>query len=156
MSHLIACLGCARHVRATDPTCPFCGETLPASLRGAAPRLPSERLGRTATFVFGATLAASTAVGCGDGSGSDAGAGTDGGATSDAGSGGADAGGTDAGGGGTDAGYDAGSIAPPYGIPPDDGGFDAGYDAGSIAPPYGIPPDDGGPAPAYGAPPPSP
>ncbi|MCA9610240.1 MAG: hypothetical protein KC619_31810 [Myxococcales bacterium] len=167
MSHvLIACLGCARHVRASDPVCPFCGEALPASLRSQSPRLPTERLSRAATFVFGATLAASTAVGCGDGTGSDAGPSVD-----DAGY---DAGNIappygippdDAGPGddaGTDAGHDAGNIAPPYGIPPDDAGpgddagtdADAGYDAGNIAPPYGIPPSDGGPAPAYGAPPP--
>ena len=100
MGHLIACPGCARHARAEDPLCPFCGEALPASLRARVPRAPTERLGRAATFVFGATLAASAATGCDGGSQSDAGA------------------------SGSDAGYDAGNVAPPYGLPPpdDDGG----------------------------------
>lgn len=147
MSHLIACTGCARHVRATDPLCPFCGEALPMSLRSQAPRLPAERLGRAATFVFGATLAASSAVGCGD----------------------SHTPGSDGGGGDRDAGIDSGAVAPPYGIPPDDSGvevdagsdagagddagvgMDAGFDAGAIAPPYGLPPEDaGGGVPLYG------
>jgi len=163
VNHLIACTGCDRHVRASESVCPFCGEALPVSRRGRSPRLPTERLGRAATFVFGAAVATSAAIGCGDG-------------TSD----------TDAGpGGGADSGFDAGSVAPPYGIPPEDSGpgdedagpggddagagdedagpgdedagtdagVDAGFDAGNIAPPYGLPPDDGGAAPLYGAPP---
>jgi len=154
VNHLIACAGCARHVRASESVCLFCGEALPASLRARSPRLPTERLGRAATFVFGAAVATSAAIGCGDG-------------TSDTD--------TDAGpGSGADAGFDAGNIAPPYGLPPEDSGpgdedagpgdedagpgdEDAGFDAGNIAPPYGLPPDDGGaaPAPAYGTPAPS-
>ena len=53
MRHLVSCSGCARHVRATESICPFCGETLPLSLRsGAAPRWPTKRIGRAATFAF--------------------------------------------------------------------------------------------------------
>lgn len=141
MNHLVSCTGCSRHVRANDAICPFCGETLPLSLRQTVPRGPTERLGRAATFAFGAALAASTAAGCSESNTpTDAGGGTDAG-TADAGT--------------VDAGYDAGAIAPPYGLPPPD---DAGYDAGPVAPPYGVPPEDagydaGGIAPPYGLPP---
>ena len=151
MNFLIACTECARHVHASDPICPFCGEALPASLRSRPPRLPTERLGRAATLAFGAALAASTAVGCGSGTETDAGA-ADSGTTADAGL-------SDA---GTDAGYDGGSVVAPYGTPadagtdagsaPDAGGEpDAGRDAGAIVPPYGTPPEDAGFAPLYGA-----
>lgn len=63
MDHLLPCPGCSRHVRAVEPLCPFCGEALPLSLRERTPRLPTRRLGRSATFAFGAALAASA---CGE------------------------------------------------------------------------------------------
>lgn len=145
MNHLLPCSGCARHVRAADSVCPFCGSALPLSVR--APRLPTRRLGRAATFAFGAALAA---TGCSEAHGTD-----DGGPVSDAG-GGSWAGDAAVYGGPpieedagaqTDAGVDAGGgIAPLYGGPgpiEEDAGAaqtDAGTDAG------------GGVVPAYGAP----
>lgn len=106
MTHLVPCTGCSRHVDAMDATCPFCGETLPMSLRRRKPLLPTERMGRTAIMMFGAALAT---TGCGDDmSGTDAGDGTRdaGDGTMDAGDGMMDAGdGTmDAGDGTMDAG----------------------------------------------------
>ena len=159
MDHLIPCSGCARHVRAVEPTCPFCGEALPYSLRTRAPVLPATRLGRAATFAFGAAMAASTAAGCGESHQP----------SDDAGEEILDA--------GTDAGIsalyggpppvDSGTVAPAYGAPAPDTGppdVDAG---GGVTPAYGAPapvdagpadagpdrPDAGGVFPAYGVPP---
>lgn len=165
MSPLLPCPGCARHVRALEPICPFCSERLPASVRGPVPRWPLARLGRAATFAFGvATASTVTLSGCGDDSGP-ADAGSADAAGGDAGPAPLDAGpAPEDGGGPVDAGTDAGNAVPPYGTPPEDAGtpegdaggpVDAGTDAGGPAPPYGAPPDDGGtPAPLYGAPPP--
>ena len=51
------CPSCARHVRTSEPTCPFCASAL--SLAGVPPRaVPTQRLGRAATWAF-ATLVAS-------------------------------------------------------------------------------------------------
>ena len=65
MNHLVPCPGCRRHVRASEPECPFCA--LPLELAGTpAPRLPDERLSRAAMLAFSATLASATAlVACG-------------------------------------------------------------------------------------------
>ena len=111
----------------------------------AAPAAPSRRLGRAATFAFGAAIAASTA--CSGGVDDADGGATEAAAMIDSGGDGADAGDTDAGpmvdaGEGVDAGYDAGGIAPLYGGIPSDGGVvtrrDAGVDGGGgIAPAYG-------------------
>lgn len=120
-ARLIPCAGCQRHVRANEEACPFCGAavaTVPAH------RLPSTRLGRAATFAFGAALAAATSTGCteshepvNDGGGLE---------EPDAGD---DASITDDG----SLPFEDSGVAPPYGAPPDDGG---------IAPVYGGPPDD--------------
>lgn len=168
--HLLPCPGCARHVRADESRCPFCLAPL-ALASEPAPRTPLGRLGRSATFAFGAAVAATMNVaGCGDGStpAGDAGGRDDGGAEmrdaqteSDSGSVESDSGSLD----------DGGGPAPLYGAPPPDGGGtgpgvrDAGDDGGGPATLYGAPPpaDDagtmrpdagGGPAPLYGAPPP--
>jgi hypothetical protein len=65
MSQLAPCPACHRHVRITEPTCPFCGDGL--ALAGTPPPvLPKGRLGRAATFAFGATLVGvTTVVACG-------------------------------------------------------------------------------------------
>ncbi len=64
-SHLVACTGCARHVRASEAVCPFCRADLPRSLRdAAAPTPPMVRLGRAAILALG-TGAATLAVACG-------------------------------------------------------------------------------------------
>ncbi|MBX3274389.1 MAG: hypothetical protein KF729_29260 [Sandaracinaceae bacterium] len=99
--HFAPCTGCGRHVRADDEACPFCG----AAFAGAPPRpSPTARLGRAALFAFGAAVASAGLGACGESHGP----------TDDAGPTPTDA--------GVDAGFDAGAIAPPYGIPPDDGG----------------------------------
>lgn len=114
---LVPCPGCARHVKALETGCPFCGSRL-AELPAERPR-PTARLGRAATFAFGAALAA---TGCAEHHGAnDSGVEEeDSAVVDDAGEVQPDA--------GRDAGRDAGNIAPPYGTPPEDGG---------IAPLYG-------------------
>lgn len=60
--HLEPCPSCRRHVKTTEPTCPFCTTPVPESLRlRAPPRVPLTRLGRRATFAFGIAVVA----GCG-------------------------------------------------------------------------------------------
>jgi hypothetical protein len=147
---LAACPGCARHVRRTETACPFCGSAL--SLPPAPVRGPLPRLGRTATFAFGAALS-TTAAACSTPS-----------TTEDTGPeledvgfndvavyGGPDAGPADAGGGTTD--------APSATDAPDDAGIDTGEPIGPL---YGGPPLDagirnedtgGGAVPLYGGPP---
>ena len=62
MSQLVPCPACSRHVRVTEPTCPFCGDGL--ALAGTpAPGLPKSRLGRASDFAFGATLVGENDVG---------------------------------------------------------------------------------------------
>lgn len=59
MVRLLACTGCARHVRAEETVCPFCGQ----SLEGLAPRplAPLPELSRAAAVFIGAAAV----VGCG-------------------------------------------------------------------------------------------
>ncbi len=52
---LVPCPACSRHVRATEPACPFCGAPPPF---GAPRPTVSARLTRVAAFSLGATLAA--------------------------------------------------------------------------------------------------
>jgi hypothetical protein len=67
MTQLIPCPGCNRHVRQSESSCPFCSVAL--SLADTPPPLlPRSRLGRAATFAFGATVVSATAL---DGCGSD-------------------------------------------------------------------------------------
>lgn len=136
---LVPCAMCARHVRASEAACPFCRSPIAV----APPRaMPTQRLGRAATFAFGAAIATS-AIGCGtsttpEDAGTDAYFGT-----FDAAYGGPPHDGSVA--PDTFAAPDAG-VSPPYGAPPDDGGpDDTGPDAGNLAGAYGGPPVDGGP-----------
>ena len=177
MSELVPCPGCARHVRKHESACPFCNAELALS-HVPSPTLPKSRLGRAATFAFGATLAGAALVACGGES-----------EQSKKGGGGSSAGGAS---GGSSAGSNAmagsamgGNIAQPYGVPPIGGNF--GNESGSggqsqagsggqsqagsggqsqagsggqaqagtgQVPPYGSPPSEGGGIPIYGAPPP--
>lgn len=136
---LFPCPGCARHVRRTASTCPFCAADVVEAARLAPVRAyPTQRMKRAATFAFGA--AAVSAAGCS--------------ATHLPG---ADASALDA----PDA-YLAGDAVPVYGGPdvpfapdaPDAGaaaadagevdaasGFDAGLDAGGSVLLYGGPPE---------------
>jgi hypothetical protein len=141
MTQLIPCPGCNRHVRQAESSCPFCATAL--SLANVPEHaLPRTRLGRAATFAFGATLVgATTLVGCGGDSeeGKKTGGGGSAGMPSQAGSA---SGGSSAG---------TGVVGPVYGAPPfggtgnDDGG--AGTTSGGTS--VG---GSGGPAPMYGAP----
>jgi hypothetical protein len=128
MSHLVPCPECSRHVRVSETECPFCA--LPLDLAGTPePQLPRTRLGRAATFAFGATLASATALAACGGKTAESGTGNvappyglpppppAGGSGGDAGTdmntGGA-AGTT--GGAGNVSG--TGNVVPPYGLPP--------------------------------------
>jgi hypothetical protein len=65
MTQLIPCPSCNRHVRQSESECPFCSAELSLA-HVPAPLLPRSRLGRAATFAFGATVVGATAlVGCG-------------------------------------------------------------------------------------------
>jgi len=138
---LIPCQSCARHVRATESACPFCAAALPVSARSVQRALPKARLGRAATFAFGAAALAVSAAACGDDDGDDttppADLGTDSSVrdlgTSDSGTPDEDLGtaadlGTE---------QDLGGVGPLYGGPPVDAGEP---DLGGVAPAYGIPP----------------
>ena len=60
-SHLALCPACARHVRAFETRCPFCGASLPPAFAARiAPRRPGVRQGRAALYAF--TTASSLAV----------------------------------------------------------------------------------------------
>jgi hypothetical protein len=144
MNHLVPCPECSRHVRVSETECPFCA--LPLDLAQAPePQLPRTRLGRAATFAFGATLVSATAlVACGaDADDSSAGGGAAGAATS--GSGGAAAGGAAAGTGGSTAiagtSSIGGSAMAVYGAPAG-GSFGSGTGGTGAG---------GGPIPVYGA-----
>lgn len=134
LSHVL-CPSCRRHVRLDDPRCPFCAEALPTSLAPSGVA-PGRRLGRAATFAFGAAVATATTLACGDDSSAppDAARLDSGASRMDSGSSGSDSGTS------MDAGADRDSAtATDSGV---DSGMsdDAGFDAGGIAPPYGAPP----------------
>jgi hypothetical protein len=64
MSQLTPCPECQRHVRKTEARCPFCDSALSLA-HVPAPVLPRARMGRAATFAFGASVVGATAlVGC--------------------------------------------------------------------------------------------
>jgi len=163
-SHLVACVGCARHVRASETVCPFCRTDLPRTLREVASRRPpAVRLGRAALMALG-TGAATIATACG-GNVSDGDPQV--GVTAQPSYGAAII--NDAGNDGSpDANFMGG---PAYGgVSPEDGGhvFDSGAPLDAVAPPDDAgdasdaqdepdvttpPPHDGGVLPAYGLPP---
>lgn len=143
------CPSCGRHVRRSESSCPFCASAL--SFEGVPERgVPAARLGRAATFAFGAAVAttASALTGCSAmalygappaDTGVDA-ASADAAVPDDSHVGGFDA---------------------AYGGPPiDAAGVDGGTVDGGLAGAYGGPPidasnsDSGGPMNLYGAPPP--
>lgn len=144
MSHLVPCPSCNRHVRATEMECPFCGDLVDLAT-SPAPALPSSRLGRAATFAFGATLIGATSMmACGGDSddGDDGGTGgtvANGGSSGKAGTGGSA--------GAPNSTGATGAVAPAYGAPATGGttgtggGSNAGT-AGSPQPLYGAAPAD--------------
>ncbi len=158
---MIPCSACARHVRASEPRCPFCDATLSDDARAALAPDTTRRLSRAAAFAFGLTVAGcSSTVSGTDATPGDTAVAADTSTRPDT----AVAADT---GGGTDvvtardvsAPEDHGNIAPPYGIPADAGG--PPDDDGGSAAEYGAPPmdagiadDTGGAQLLYGAPPP--
>ena len=61
---LLPCRSCARHVRATDSACPFCGSAVPEQTRMVArPQAPRGNLSRAALFALGAAAAAAGTTG---------------------------------------------------------------------------------------------
>lgn len=62
MSELTPCPECQRHVRKTETRCPFCGEAVSLA-HVPSPALPRRRLGRAATFAFGASVVGATTLG---------------------------------------------------------------------------------------------
>lgn len=63
---LAACPGCARHVRVSESTCPFCRAELPPSFRKqAAPPTPATRLSRAALYALRVGTLSVTTVACG-------------------------------------------------------------------------------------------
>jgi hypothetical protein len=136
---LAACPACARHVRRSERACPFCAS--PLSLPPAPPRVVLPRLGRTASFAFGAALS-TTAAACSPTAPADAGTDVgmdDVGYNDVAVYGGPDAGEPDA--PPADAPSDVPSDAA-VDAPTNDAATntDAGEDAGGIIPAYGAPP----------------
>src|SRR4051812_38400204 len=76
---LVPCPSCQRHVLATEAACPFCASLLPSDLGSRAVPGATQRLGRAAAFVFGASLAVTAcASSVSSGSGATEGAGTSG------------------------------------------------------------------------------
>jgi hypothetical protein len=174
-ARLLACPGCARHLRVTEVTCVFCGLVLAESFRNAVVVPPPPRMSRSGLYAYRArAMAASTAAlvtaSCGGtGAGpSDAASDAYGGEASMSGdsapgdesvatlyglpvfdaSTGEDSASSDA---SRDASPEAGLLdasAPDVGVVAMYGAppVDASVDARMIAPPYGSP------APAYGAP----
>jgi hypothetical protein len=121
---LIQCPGCQRHVQLSEASCPFCERALGDADRATRAPDTTRRLTRAAAFVFGASVATTAIIGCGD-----------------------DETETEA----TSASSNAGGYAPAYGAPggfgPSTGG--AGGDggdtsAGGLAPMYGAPGGFGG------------
>lgn len=77
---LAPCPSCARHVKTSEKSCPFCKSALPESLADSAIPGATHRLGRAAAFAFTASL---TVAGCSAGIapvGGDGGSGDEGGA----------------------------------------------------------------------------
>lgn len=141
MSQLLPCPSCSRHVRQTETGCPFCGAAVALAEVPARP-VPARRLGRAATFAFGAAIATSVSA-CGSTTtpGEDSGIAPAYGAPADSGM--VEDSGLVAmyGGPPVDAGNDTGGPGPLYGAP----AFDAGSDAGGPAPAYGaVPAPDAG------------
>jgi|HubBroStandDraft_1064217.scaffolds.fasta_scaffold37267_1 hypothetical protein len=63
------CPGCSRHVRASEPACPFCRGELDDAFRSAPrPRAPTARLSRAALFAIGAAGFLAGSVSCSSGS----------------------------------------------------------------------------------------
>ncbi len=58
-SSLIPCIGCQRHVRASEPECPFCGAAVDDTSLARVVPVPSQRLSRGAVVAFAAAFLSS-------------------------------------------------------------------------------------------------
>jgi hypothetical protein len=77
-SHLAACPSCARHVRVSEPACPFCRPMDPDSFRALRIRkLPGAGLSRGALFALSAGAVAAGCAGATNASNSDKGGSSD-------------------------------------------------------------------------------
>ena len=135
---LLPCPSCARHVRVSDDTCPFCATTLPPRAAPAL-RIPAGRLGRAALFALGTGAASVAACGGSTSTSTYDDAGSSSGSSGSSGEVGVPAYGLPA------LPVDGGTDAPilvdaAYGGPPHDAAADAEAD-GSAAPAYGLPPN---------------
>lgn len=141
MNRMLPCPSCRRHVNVSESACPFCECELDFDA-GALRPLPSARLGRAATFTFGASLVGLLSGACGgnaDQTGPDVK--LSGGTT---GSGGTTSGGETA---NPDGGYPVfpgGGIGVIYGAPVSGGTSAGGHTQGSVGGSYGTPPISGG------------
>lgn len=154
MNQLVPCPACRRHVRKMEAVCPFCSAVVFLA-HLPKPALPSRRLGRAATFAFGATLMGATSLAScsddsspgGDGSGGASAAGAGGESVNQAGS--PDMhpdGGTPSAGAAT-AIYGGAPAAGVGGQEQEGGGggqINAGGEGGSVLPMYGGPPGGAG------------
>jgi hypothetical protein len=123
-NHLAPCPSCTRHVRASEPVCPFCQGQLSDEFRTAVPpRRPAGRLTRAALYAFGATSLSLVAA-CGSSNSTNPPGPTDG-------STGHEAAGND-----SSSGMDG--FAPHYGAP-----SDASFGDGQPTPAYGATGDSG-------------
>jgi hypothetical protein len=166
-SALSPCPSCARHVRLSEPACPFCGAPLPRGFgEQTAPASPARRLNRAALHALRMSAIPLTLAACGgsavlvddagEGDSATTHDGANGGSSGTASSGGSSTGGGSTSGSSGGFGDDGPGVVAAYGgfIP-----FDAGMTGSSsggggetdatedakpdhifIAPPYGLPP----------------
>jgi len=138
---LSPCPSCARHVRLSEPACPFCGGELPRAFREqTATSSPAKRLNRAALHALRMSAIPLTVAACGgsvavtgDGGEGDSAATQDGAGSSGAGSSGAGSSGAASSSGGSSGGTTSG------------GSGGAGYDGSTVVAAYGgfIPVDAG-------------
>jgi hypothetical protein len=63
---LLPCPSCARHVRLSEPSCPFCGAPLPSAFREQTVEpSPAKRLNRAALYALRMGAVSMTATACG-------------------------------------------------------------------------------------------
>lgn len=58
---LVPCAGCRRHVRASEPSCPFCAQPISASAGDGIVPEPSQRLSRAGMLAFAAAFLSTSA-----------------------------------------------------------------------------------------------
>jgi hypothetical protein len=130
MERLEPCPACQRHVRVSEPSCPFCGRDVRALSALPARELPKQRLGRAALFAFGVGATAAGSVGCVEEAEPDQDASDDPAEAVDAAS-------TKDAGGAIGGRQDGGTVVALYGLSLPDGGFGGGQPGGALVPDAG-------------------